>query len=74
VSAPPAAPKRRMMADRLTIGQRWRRRRDHRVFEIKQVWRPDRQAHLMALEPLGQDEDSIVVSFAELRRKWSQVR
>lgn len=60
---------RRMMADRLTIGQRWRRRRDDRVATVRQVHRADRTVELRL--PDGQ---TLTETFTDLRLRWEQAR
>jgi hypothetical protein len=56
------------MADRLEIGQVWRRRRDGEVYRVRQIWRPDRSVLMIG------DVDRVTVSFNELRRLWKMVR
>lgn len=54
--------------DVLTIGQRWRRRRDRVEGDVRQVHRADRVADVMV------DGELLCVEFGELRRKWVLVR
>lgn len=56
--------------DRVTIGQRWRRRRDCRVFRIHMVWRADRELALKGDDP---EAEIVVVDFTTLREKWVQL-
>jgi hypothetical protein len=55
------------MRERVWIGQAWRRRRDKRVFTVRQVHRADRIAELAA------DGARVSVTFTDLRRKWELV-
>jgi hypothetical protein len=56
-----------MMRDRVAIGQRWQRRRDHQAGRIRQIHRADRQVEL--------ELDGVIalVKFADLRTRWRQL-
>ena len=58
------------MRDRLTIGQRWRRRRDRQIGRVRQIHRADRVAELELLEPAPATKTVLMVGFTDLRTKW----
>jgi hypothetical protein len=63
------------MRDRLTIGQRWQRRRGGELVEIRQVHRADRQVEVRFVEGNAGADSAIrhCLSFTELREKWRLV-
>lgn len=74
MSAPPAHPKRakqlqRVVRSKLQIGMWIMRDGDHAVYQVRNVWRADRECQL-APDFGG---DPIVVNFNELEREWKVV-
>jgi hypothetical protein len=63
------------MRDRVTIGQRWQRRRDGKVVEIRQVHRADREVEVRFVEDKVGAATRIrrCLSFTELRTRWRLV-
>lgn len=68
-----AQAKRRDMKREVTIGQRWRRRRDKTVWTIVQIHRPDR---LVELDPVSFEPGAssrITVTLTDLATKWERL-
>ena len=63
------------MKDRVCIGQTWRRKRDKRVFRVRQVWRTDRLARMVSDTPDAPNplDRATSVPFTELRRLWELI-
>ena len=60
------------MRDHVTIGQRWRRRRDKQLARVRQIHRADRLAEL-ELESPAPTKTVLSVYFSELRSKWQRL-
>jgi hypothetical protein len=56
------------MAQRVTIGQRWRKKRDGQRLRITQVHRKDREVEAR----LDESPRRVRVSFDDLRRYWRE--
>lgn len=52
------------------IHQHWVRKKDRKVFIVRQVWRKDKTAQLESIED---DGEVLVTAFRELSTKWKQV-
>ena len=58
------------MRDRVTIGQRWQRRRDKQLARVRQIHRADRLAELQLIESPAPTKTVLFVDFGELRSRW----